>query len=210
MSTVTRIGPASAGGRRERNKADKRGRLLVVAQQLFAERGYDAVTTQEIADRADVGTGTLFRYFPSKADLLVEVMSAGLSAGRERALRRARTGADPVEAIMALVAPLLTAGAGHPENTAVYQREILFGDGGRADERRREVVALEHTVEEILRTAYPSASDEDLARAAHTIYASAYVDIVRAGSAGISRRRLTAQLRDEVRYLLDHLLTSAH
>ena len=45
-------------GRRERNKLEKQTRIFDAAAELFAEKGYSAVTTQEIADRADVAGGT--------------------------------------------------------------------------------------------------------------------------------------------------------
>jgi AcrR family transcriptional regulator len=53
---------------------DNRDRLLAVARDLFAERGLD-VTMREIARRAQVGPATLYRRFPTKADL-VEVVFA--------------------------------------------------------------------------------------------------------------------------------------
>ena len=49
-------------GRRERNKQQKLDRITAAARELFAERGVDEVTTQEIADKADIGAGTLFLY----------------------------------------------------------------------------------------------------------------------------------------------------
>lgn len=57
-------------GRRELNKADKQRRIHQAARQLFSSRGYSSVTTQEVAELAEVGTGTLFRYARSKGELL--------------------------------------------------------------------------------------------------------------------------------------------
>lgn len=51
-----------------------RDRLLVVARELFAERGLD-VTMREIARRAQVGPATLYRRFPTKADLIEAVFA---------------------------------------------------------------------------------------------------------------------------------------
>jgi len=44
-------------GRRERNKQEKLDRILAAAKDLFAAKGFNETTTQEIADRADIGTG---------------------------------------------------------------------------------------------------------------------------------------------------------
>lgn len=46
-----------------------RDRILAVAEELFAARG-STVSTEEIARRAGVGPGTVFRHFPTKRDLL--------------------------------------------------------------------------------------------------------------------------------------------
>lgn len=54
---------------RERKKLATRDRLLQAAQELFVERGYDATTMDEIADRAEVSRATVFNYFPRKEEL---------------------------------------------------------------------------------------------------------------------------------------------
>jgi AcrR family transcriptional regulator len=46
-----------------------RDRILELARQLFREKGYDAVSMDEVAKRADVGVGTLYRHFPNKESL---------------------------------------------------------------------------------------------------------------------------------------------
>jgi AcrR family transcriptional regulator len=51
---------------RERKKQATRDRLLEVAQELFAERGYAATSIDEIAVRADVSRATVFNYFARK------------------------------------------------------------------------------------------------------------------------------------------------
>lgn len=53
--------------------------IVVAAAQLFAEQGVD-VTTREIAQRAGVGMGTLYRRFPRRADLVGAVFRTELDA----------------------------------------------------------------------------------------------------------------------------------
>ena len=64
---------ASPPGRRERNKQEKLARIVEAARVLFSAKGFSETTTQEIAEAADIGTGTLFLYARSKEDLLVLV-----------------------------------------------------------------------------------------------------------------------------------------
>ncbi|ELS04030.1 transcriptional regulator [Xenococcus sp. PCC 7305] len=56
---------------------DTRARISQAALKLFARRGYDGTTTKDLANYAKVAEGTLFRYFPSKKAILVEVATAG-------------------------------------------------------------------------------------------------------------------------------------
>ncbi|MFQ3545009.1 TetR/AcrR family transcriptional regulator [Halobacillus rhizosphaerae] len=61
--------------RRKEKKQETRDAIVSVAKRLFFEQGYEETTTGEIAKQADIGVGTLFNYFKTKADLLVEVFS---------------------------------------------------------------------------------------------------------------------------------------
>jgi AcrR family transcriptional regulator len=50
-----------------------RERLVLAARSLLEDGGYTAASVQAIAERAGVATGALYRHFPSKAELFVEV-----------------------------------------------------------------------------------------------------------------------------------------
>jgi TetR/AcrR family transcriptional regulator, cholesterol catabolism regulator len=67
-------------GRRERKKLDVLQRIREAAAELFQEKGYDATTVEEIAERADVAKGTFFNYFPRKDALLAALAEEMLSA----------------------------------------------------------------------------------------------------------------------------------
>jgi AcrR family transcriptional regulator len=85
-------------GLRERKKEQTRLRIAAVALRLFGERGFDAVTVNEIAAAADVSKATLFTYFPSKEALVLQGVGdddlAGIVARRE-------TGQSPLQALRA-------------------------------------------------------------------------------------------------------------
>ena len=61
-------------GRRERKKRRTREAITDAAFTLFAERGFEAVTVTEIAERADVARATLFSYFPTKQSIVLGVV----------------------------------------------------------------------------------------------------------------------------------------
>ena len=114
-------------GRRERSMDNKRVRIFEAAAALFNERGYDAVGTLEIAERADVAAGTVFRYASSKAELLLMVYNRELREAIDAGARAAVAHADPVESVNALVQAVLASSARNPANVVAYQRELLFG-----------------------------------------------------------------------------------
>jgi AcrR family transcriptional regulator len=58
-------------GLRDQQRAAQRQRLQDAAWDLFEARGYEATTVEAIAAAAGVSVPTLFRYFPTKADLVV-------------------------------------------------------------------------------------------------------------------------------------------
>jgi AcrR family transcriptional regulator len=120
---VTRSGE----GRRERNMDDKRRRIFEAAATLFAERGFDGVSTQEIADRADVAAGTVFRYASSKNELLLMVYNQEMRAAIDEGERASAGALDTVEAVLALVRPILVTSLQSPLTMVTYQRDLLFG-----------------------------------------------------------------------------------
>lgn len=80
--------------RRERLPRDERvGQIMSAARKIFGEKGYEASSTAEIAVAAGVVEGTLYRYFPTKRDLLIKVVEefyANIFSDYEAQLRGVR------------------------------------------------------------------------------------------------------------------------
>jgi AcrR family transcriptional regulator len=73
--------------------ARNRARLLQAAGEVFRERGVD-VGVGEIADRAGIGRGTLFRNFPTKKDLIVAVVAQRILEASAEGRARLASGTD--------------------------------------------------------------------------------------------------------------------
>ncbi|MFH9004063.1 TetR/AcrR family transcriptional regulator [Streptomyces afghaniensis] len=58
-------------GLRERKKIKTRQAIRAATYALIEEQGYDATTVEQIADRAEVSPSTVFRYFPTKEDIVI-------------------------------------------------------------------------------------------------------------------------------------------
>ncbi|WP_239514327.1 TetR/AcrR family transcriptional regulator [Streptosporangium sp. 'caverna'] len=88
--------------------ARNRARVLQVAYETFAEEGA-AVPIDEIARRAGVGAGTVYRHFPTKESLFQAIVADRLSQVIERA--RAQAAADPGEGLYAFLVHMAEQGA---------------------------------------------------------------------------------------------------
>lgn len=75
MAAVTGASPAPdappSPGLRERKKIRTREAIRSAAYALIEQQGYDSTTVEQIAERAEVSPSTVFRYFPTKEDIVV-------------------------------------------------------------------------------------------------------------------------------------------
>jgi AcrR family transcriptional regulator len=91
--------------RRERKKQETRAALEQAALRLFAEKGYQQTTVDEIAEAADVAVRTFFRYFSSKQHILF----GDVAHQRIAHLRAALAASPPDEPPLATVRGVLDA-----------------------------------------------------------------------------------------------------
>ncbi|SDH76622.1 DNA-binding transcriptional regulator, AcrR family [Sinosporangium album] len=75
-------------GVRTRSQHQRRKRIIQAAAALASRGGVEAMQMRTVAERAGVALGTLYRYFPSKMDLVVAVVSEELDLLEESIARR--------------------------------------------------------------------------------------------------------------------------
>ncbi|QKE82643.1 TetR/AcrR family transcriptional regulator [Arthrobacter sp. NEB 688] len=168
-------------GRRERNKQEKLERIVAAASTLFAEHGVDDVTTQQIAEAADIGTGTLFLYARTKGELLLLVQNTHYEAALVQGRAAAEQADDAVGAVVALLAPVVACNRAHVGNGRVYLREMLFGDPEVPGHAAAVAIVAETdraTVDLIRR--WTDADEAEAARQAGVISAAMYVTMAAA------------------------------
>jgi len=90
----------SATERSDRN--DKRERILLAAERIFARHGFFAARVSEIAKEAGVADGTIYLYFKSKDDLLISLFEQRMTQVNE-ALRKAIAGVPPKDQLRAFI-----------------------------------------------------------------------------------------------------------
>jgi AcrR family transcriptional regulator len=79
---------AEQTGRRELKKQQTRQRLADEAARLFAEHGYDAVSVSDVAKAAGVAEQTVYNYFPTKPDLVLDRADELLERSRRAVAER--------------------------------------------------------------------------------------------------------------------------
>ncbi len=107
---------------RDRQRAQVRADIRRAAFRLFVERGYDAVTTEEIAAAAGVSVRTLFRHVPTKEDLLLAPVRHGGAAIVN--LLQQRPDAEPPD--VALINAIVTRTRSFDRDDCAVWREALL------------------------------------------------------------------------------------
>lgn len=206
-------------GRRERNKAAKRARILAAAQQRFASQGYDGTTMAQVADDADVAIGTVFQYAATKPELLMMVTAerwrevlhtvvADLDTALDDDSPHATRGeqGDPVETILGLMAPVVATSLDEPELSMSIARELLFGVRGEHHDEVAEIIeAVELAVVGILQRAGATTHADSAAR---LVVSGCLLEINRTRTGRADAASVQTRLRDIVEVVVRGAVTS--
>jgi AcrR family transcriptional regulator len=120
-----------------------------VAIDVFARQGYHGASLRQIAKASDITLGTLYHYYPSKQDLLAELMSDALqpliTSGHQV---RAELAGDPMQQLFEAVRRFVLITLAAPQLAIIADVELRSLTGDNASR----VVAMRDEYEEIIRS----------------------------------------------------------
>ena len=172
---------SAPSGRRERNKQEKLERITRAASDLFAQHGVDDVTTQQIAEAADIGAGTLFLYAKTKGELLLLAQNDNYARSLERGRVDAAEAATTLDAVLAVVTPIVECNRAQVENGRTYLREMVFGDP--AEPHHAEALSIVARTEALIAELIADRSGVEAAQAATLAHVVSAVQLVAMASA---------------------------
>jgi AcrR family transcriptional regulator len=151
-----------------RRLAARRHAILTAAREAASEGGMAAVQIAPVASRANVAAGTVYRYFPSKADLISELI-ADVSQDELTAIRRAADAAPgPSSALAAAVTTIAVHVVSHRKLAWGILAEPVDVDvtESRLASRRAIAAELKSRIDAAVRAGHLPAQDTELAATA--------------------------------------------
>lgn len=130
MSTTTTV----AEGNGSAAQRERRSRILDATVELAGEGGFDAVQMREVAERAEVALGTLYRYFPSKIHLLVSALDREFDQVEHLSRTLVVPGDTPYERVMFVLERTTRTLQREPKLTEALTRAFMFADSSVAGE----------------------------------------------------------------------------
>ncbi|OPC82562.1 hypothetical protein B4N89_17905 [Embleya scabrispora] len=118
--------------RHNRPRADRRAEIIRHACALFAKRGYGATTVRQIAESADMLSGSLYHHFPSKEAMLLEVLDSFFADIMSRQRATVERGGAPVDTLRGLLRDSLEVIGNSPDAAIVVvgeSRRLSGSDG---------------------------------------------------------------------------------
>jgi AcrR family transcriptional regulator len=162
--------PDLTGTRRSKAKSDRRTQLIAAAERLVAERGYLAVRLEDIGSAAGVSGPAIYRHFPNKEALLVELLvgiSTRLLAGATDVVARA---GDPQSALNGLVDFHLDFALGESDLIRIQDRDLpSLPPGAKRQVRKAQRQYVEIWVD-VLRQLNTSLREDAARLMAHAVF----------------------------------------
>jgi AcrR family transcriptional regulator len=175
---------------------ERRKRILDATLTLASKGGYDAVQMREVADRADVALGTLYRYFPSKIHLLVSALASEFDRTKERLGRRPVPGNTPADRIIYVLDKVTRSMQREPLLTEAMTRAFMFADPSAAAEVNAVAALMENILTDAMHDGDPTPDERAIARVIGDVWLSNLVAwVTRRASAGDVTRQLELAAR---------------
>ena len=141
-----------------KSQAARRQRVIRASLELAAEGGYDAVQMRDVAARANVALGTIYRYFSSKDSLLASAMVEWVADLEKTVLARPPTGRHTADRVMDVLNRALRAMERQPQLARAVVSALISGDPAGVDAMN----TMTSTVARIMRPAFPDDVDPAL------------------------------------------------
>ena len=127
---------------RQQKKAESRRRILDSAKDIFFRDGFMAANLDEVAEKASVAKGTLYRHFESKADLYVAVLAENGKVFTDKIAQAPADSSSAVEQVRSISKFYLSHWTEHPEYFQIFwaiDNQSVIGDlpGAVVDEVTR-------------------------------------------------------------------------
>ena len=119
----------TTGRLREQNKQRNFEHIKQAAKRLFEQKGYEETTTREIAEAAEIGTGTLFLYVSDKAELLLLVYADALEEMITGVFSTLPEDMLLLDALIHVFGSFFRFYGQHPANARHFLKELLFHPG---------------------------------------------------------------------------------
>ncbi len=156
--------------RRSRLKSDRRLQLLSAAERLFAERGFLAVRLEDIGAAAGVSGPAIYRHFPNKESMLVELLvgiSARLLAGARDVSAR---GSEARAALDGLIDFHLDFALGEPDLIRIQDRDLAHLPAAAERQVRKAQRQYVEVWVGVLRELNPELAEADARLTAHAVF----------------------------------------
>ncbi|WP_335982280.1 MULTISPECIES: TetR/AcrR family transcriptional regulator [Streptomycetaceae] len=127
---------------------DAARRLVIAAVEAFAERGYHATTTRDIAGRAGMSPAALYIHYKTKEELLYQISKVGHHRSLAMLAEARDAEGTPAERLAGAVRVFVRWHAEHHTTGRIVQYEL----GALAPEHYREIVVLRRQSEDAIRT----------------------------------------------------------
>jgi AcrR family transcriptional regulator len=191
---------AADAGMLTKSQAARRERVIVAALELAGEGGYEAVQMRDVAGRANVALGTIYRYFSSKDALLASAMVEWMAELEQTLLDRPLRGDRTTDRVMDVLNRALRAIERDPQLAQAVVAALMSGDPAGV----QALSGMIDTLARIMRPAFPADVDPALEASVAKMLGHIWWSTLIGWATGLGDMRwVSAELTEAAELLLD-------